>query len=47
MTPTLPSAEPPEAQALSSVRFQVWVTITSILYCASRPVSGVNFIVFT
>ena len=47
ITPTLPSTEPPVAQAFSSVRFQVFVMITMILYCASSPVSGVNCIVFT
>ena len=47
ITPTLPSALPPVAQAFSSVRFQVFVTMTSILYWASAPDSGVNFIVFT
>jgi hypothetical protein len=47
MIPTLPSTEPPVAHASSAVRFQVRVTITMILCSASRPVSGVNRIVFT
>src|SRR4051794_19251199 len=47
ITPTLLSADPPVAQASSAVLFHVRVMITSTLYCAITPASGVNFIVFT
>jgi hypothetical protein len=47
ITPTRLSVEPPVAQASSGAFDQVVVMMTLILCWASRPVSGVNFIVLT